>query len=70
MPRPTVVNSAGTRYGAGAEDHPRDRSWRTEAVLATGPLVFGVLTGLLYGGGPRCTFLQKLGLAWRRVARR
>lgn len=37
----------------GTEEPPRRRPWRRELVLATAPLVFGLVTGLLYGRGPR-----------------
>lgn len=41
----------------GTEEKPKRRPWRREVVLATAPLVFGLVTGLLYGRGPKgkCT---------------
>lgn len=59
------------RWGAavvsGTEDHPRERPWRMEAVLATAPLVFGFGTALLYGRGPSRTWPEKSRRAWCRA---
>ena len=38
---------------AGSEKPPAERPWRMEIVLASAPLVFGMLTALFYGKGPR-----------------
>src|SRR5579862_6537317 len=37
---------------AGSEKKPDERPWRMEIVLASAPLIFGMLTALLYGDGP------------------
>lgn len=50
---------------AGSEPHPRVRTWRYEAVLATAPLVVGLGTALLYGRGPKRTLAEKIRSAWR-----
>ncbi|MCL6640133.1 MAG: hypothetical protein K6T92_02055 [Candidatus Rokubacteria bacterium] len=43
----------GGAVRTGTEAPPARRSRRQELVLATAPLVFGVLTALIYGRGPR-----------------
>lgn len=55
----------GAAVLAGSEPHPRDRTWRYEAMLATAPLVFGLGTALLYGRGPKRTLAERIRGAWR-----
>jgi hypothetical protein len=43
----------GGAVRTGTEQPPARRSGRRELVLATAPLVFGLLTALIYGRGPR-----------------
>jgi hypothetical protein len=43
----------GAAVLAGSEKEPQERPWRMEVVLASAPLIFGVLTALLYGNGPQ-----------------
>ncbi len=43
----------GAAVQSGSEPPPEQRSWRSELVFLTAPLVFGLGTALLYGQGPR-----------------
>ncbi len=45
--------SWGAAVQIGSEPPPRHRTWRSEIVFLTAPLVFGLRTALLYGEGPR-----------------